>query len=200
MNNFKKFWAFLKEDSWPSMIVSLILLVLIIKLIFFPTLSFITSSPLPLVVIESCSLYHETDFDNWWEKQAAWYGSKNITKELFETFHYRNGLNKGDIIFVWGRTNYEIGDIIIFDPNSDSTARHPIIHRIVEENPIGTKGDHNPGQLVSNSHSNPQNIDETNIPEKNILGKATLRIPALGWIKLIFFEPFKPQRERWFCS
>jgi len=200
MNYLKKFWAFLKEDSWPSMVVSLVLLVILIKFIFFPSLSFITSSPLPLVVIESCSLYHETSFDNWWQKQAAWYESRGITKSQFREFQYKNGLNKGDIILVWGRTDYDMGDIIIFYPNSESTAKHPIIHRIVQKDPIGTKGDHNPGQLVSNSPSNPQNIDETNIPEEMILGKASLRIPALGWIKLIFFEPFKPPRERWFCS
>ena len=198
MNYIKRFWAFLKEDSWPSMTVSLILLVLIIKLMFFPLLSLLTSSPLPLVVIESCSLYHETDFDNWWESNSAWYESHEITKSDFSSYPYKNGLNKGDIIFVWGRADYKLGDIIIFQ-TPGSTAKHPIIHRIVSENPVGTKGDHNAGQLTESSIGNTNNIDETNIPRENIIGKAALRIPLLGWIKLLFFEPFREPNERGLC-
>ena len=199
MNYIKRFWAFLKEDSWPSMTVSLILLVLIIKLMFFPLLSLLTSSPLPLVVIESCSLYHETDFDNWWESNSAWYESHEITKSDFSSYPYKNGLNKGDIIFVWGRADYKLGDIIIFQ-TPGSTAKHPIIHRIVSENPVGTKGDHNAGQLTESSIGNTNNIDETNIPRENIIGKAALRIPLLGWIKLLFFEPFREPNERGLCK
>ncbi|MFH1425606.1 MAG: hypothetical protein ABIG28_02665 [archaeon] len=197
MNYIKRFGAFLKEDTWPSWIVSLILLVAIIKFIFFPALSFITSSPLPLVVIESCSLYHGASFDSWWNSNGVWYENKGITKSDFESFHYKNGLNKGDIIFVWGRTDYNIGDIIVFQPNPEATAPHPIIHRIIQENPFGTKGDHNFGQLTfANS---PQKIDETSIPEEKIFGKATFKVPLLGWIKLVFFEPFRESQERGFC-
>jgi len=181
------------------MTVSLILLVLIIKLMFFPLLSLLTSSPLPLVVIESCSLYHETDFDNWWESNSAWYESHEITKSDFSSYPYKNGLNKGDIIFVWGRADYKLGDIIIFQ-TPGSTAKHPIIHRIVSENPVGTKGDHNAGQLTESSIGNTNNIDETNIPRENIIGKAALRIPLLGWIKLLFFEPFREPNERGLCK
>jgi len=66
-----KFWKFLNEDSWQSWIVSLILIVLFIKLILFPGLSYLTGSSLPLVVVESCSMYHESNFDSWWDKNAA---------------------------------------------------------------------------------------------------------------------------------
>ena len=54
----KKFWAFLQEDSWQSWVVSLILIIIIIKFVFFPLLSFVTGTTLPLVVVESCSMYH----------------------------------------------------------------------------------------------------------------------------------------------
>jgi len=193
----KKSWDFLKEDSWHSMIVTLVLLVVLIKFIFFPLLSFVTGSPLPLVVIESCSLYHEADFEGWWGSNAAWYESKGITKEGFLDFPYRNGLNKGDIIFVWGRGEYNIGDIIIFEPNPESTAQHPIIHRIVSENPFGTKGDHNVEQLMANN--NEQHLDETNISDDQVNGKAVFRVPALGWVKLVFFEFSRSPGERGFC-
>jgi hypothetical protein len=197
-NFVSKFWRFLNEDSWQSGVVSLILIVVFIRFIFFPTLSFATGSQLPLVVIESCSLYHDSGFDKWWNENGEWYESRGISEAEFSEFHHRNGLNKGDIIFVWGRSDYEIGDIIIFQSNPESNAAHPIIHRIVAENPYGTKGDNNEQQLTSNN--NIQKIDETNIPRDFIIGKAAFRIPLIGWLKLIFFEPFRNEGERGFCA
>ena len=198
MEGLKKFWAFLKEDSWKSTGVTLILLVVLIKFILFPLLSFITGSALPLVVIESCSLYHEADFDGWWGSNGAWYEYRGINKEDFSEFPYKNGLNKGDIIFVWGRGDYGLGDIIIFTPNIEANSKYPIIHRVMTENPLGTKGDHNKGQLSLDN--NPRRIDETIILDSQVIGKSSLRIPLLGWVKLIFFEFSKEPEERGFCK
>jgi len=195
-----RFWKFLQEDSWQSWIVSLILLVVLIRFVFFPFLGFVTGSPLPLVVIESCSMYHNSRFDEWWNERSDWYEKNGLKKVDFREFPFRDGLNKGDIVLVWGRSGYKIGDVIIFEPNFDSSAPHPIIHRIVAENPYQTKGDNNFAQLVSGSPANPQNIDETNILEEQIVGKAVFRIPYLGWIKLIFFEPFRNGGDRGLCS
>ncbi len=181
----KKFWNFLKEDTWQSWIVSIVLIILFIKLIFFPVLSFITGSSLPLVVVESCSMYHESGFEEWWSKNAEWYIDKDISKSNFEAFSFKNGLNKGDIILVIGKENYEIGDVIIFN----APTKHPLIHRIIGKNPIETKGDHNTDQLSI----------EKNILEDSVLGKATLKIPLLGWIKLIFFEFFRPAGQKGLC-
>jgi len=64
-----------------------------------------------------------------------WYEENNITKEQFKEFSYKNGLNKGDIIFVWSRSEYKKGDVIIFEPNMDATAKYPIMHRLVTYNP-----------------------------------------------------------------
>jgi signal peptidase I len=182
-----RFWKFLNEDTWQSWLVSLILIVIVIKFIFFPTLSFLTQTPLPIVVVESCSMYHESSFDDWWEKNRGWYEDQGITKAGFEEFSFKNGLNKGDIIFVWGRGDYDLGDIIIFNTKEHN---RPIIHRIISQNPIETKGDHNPSQASF----------EKNIAQENILGKSVVRIPLVGWVKLIFFEPFQPESNRGFCS
>jgi len=188
MNYFKKAYDFLKEDSWQSWIVSLILIFIVIKWIFFPLLTLATGSPLPLVVVESCSMYHESDFNEWWSRNAVWYESRNISKTDFESFSFKSGLNKGDIILVLGKPQYIKGDIIIYN----SVTQYPIIHRIVSLNPTETKGDHNSDQL-------PYNM-EKNIPQENIIGKSVARIPYLGWIKLIFYEPLKSQEERGFCK
>ena len=181
----KRFWKFLQKDTWQSWLVSLILILIFIKFIFFPAFSLITGSPLPLVVVESCSMYHESSFDSWWESNSAWYDERNIEKSDFESFPFKNGLNKGDIILVFGYSKVKEGDIIIFK----STTTNPIIHRLVSQNPLETKGDHNTGQLSI----------ERDISDSAVLGKASARIPLIGWIKLIFFEPLRPKSQRGFC-
>lgn len=184
----KKFWDFLKEDSWQSWIISLILIFILIKWILFPTLTLITGSPLPLVVIESCSMYHSADFNEWWSNNAVWYESRNISKEQFLASSFSGGLDKGDIILVINKGNFKIGDVLIFN----SQTQYPIIHRMISSNPIETKGDHNSDQLQGNL--------EKNIQKENIIGKAYARIPLVGWLKLIFYEPLRPQSERGFCQ
>lgn len=181
----RRFWSFLREDSWPSLIVSLILIFIFIRLVFFPVVGFAFGAELPLVVVESCSMYHEQSFEGWWESNAPWYAEADITKEDFEQFPFKNGINKGDVIVVWGHDEPKLGDVIIFH----SSYTYPLIHRVVDLRPIGTKGDHNPTQLDA----------EENIARDAVVGKAVLRIPALGWIKLIFFEALKPSGQRGFC-
>jgi len=134
MNKFlevwKKFWKFLKKDSWQSWLVSLVIAFVLIKFVFFPLLSFITGSPLPLVVVESCSMYHSIDnFDNWWDSNSVWYEDRQISKEEFGSYKFKNGLNKGDIILVWGRTDYDVGDVLIFEAGQ----RFPLIQQQLKE-------------------------------------------------------------------
>ena len=195
----KRFWKFLNEDTWQSWLVSLVLLIVIIKFVFFPLLSFVTGSPLPLVVVESCSMYHQGNFDDWWFRYSAQYENFDIEKKQFESFPLKNGFTKGDIIFVWGRSAPKLGDVIIFTPNPGSTAVHPIIHRVVTTSPLGTKGDNgrtNPRQLDGN---NEQNLNEKNISQNQVVGKAAFKIPLLGWIKLVFFEFTRESEQRGFC-
>jgi signal peptidase I len=187
-NLLKRFWSFLKRDSWQSWVVSLIIAFVFIKFVFFPGLSFVTGTPLPLVVVESCSMYHSENFEGWWESNGAWYERKGIQKNEFEEFGFKSGLNKGDIVLVKGSDNYEVGEIIVFN----SVYRFPVIHRLVKEEPYGTKGDNgktNPGQLSQ----------EKEISEEQVLGKAVARIPGLGWLKLIFFEGTREREQRGFC-
>lgn len=182
----KKFWKYLKKDTLDAWLVSLILVFLVIKFIFFPALSFFTGTSLPLVVVESCSMYHGAEFNEWWKRNEAWYESRGINETEFEDFPFKNGMNKGDIVFVLGRENVKMGDVIIFE----SSFKHPLIHRTVKEDPIGTKGDNNFGQLD----------EERNIEKEQVLGKAAFRLPGLGWLKLIFFEGLRPTEQRGFCK
>ncbi len=166
-------WVWHSNSIW-SWIVALVIIYVFIKLIFFPGLSLITGSSLPLAGVESSSMDHQIikdenkifslcdksytkenkesidSFDEYWEICGNWYEQKEITKQQFLKFPLKNGFKKGDIIFVWGRFKPKIGDIIIFETNPESSAPRPIIHRIVDINEQGiiqTKGDHNAKQL-----------------------------------------------------
>jgi len=192
----KKIWRFLQEDSWQSWLVSIILIIVLVKFIFLPGLSSIFGTKLPMVVVESCSMYHGASFDEWWTANSNWYESHGITKTDFKSYTLKNGLNKGDIVFVWGRGDYNLGDIIIFNANS----KYPLIHRAVTENPLGTKGDNgktNREQLTKTN--NLEGIDETDIQKDSIQGKAVGKIPLLGWVKLVWYEPFRPSAQRGIC-
>lgn len=189
MDFINKFFNFLREDSWASLIVTLIIAVILIRVVLFPILSLITGTSLPLVIVESCSMYHpEGGFEKIFENDI--YEENGIFLEDSEEWVFRDGFSKGDIIFVVGAKNVEIGDVIIFEAG----AKYPLIHRVIAaDETYGTKGDNyltNPGQLAV----------EEEIYEEQIIGKALFRIPYLGWVKLIFFEFARPVNERGICS
>jgi len=199
MNELKRFWNFLwNDDSLLSWIVFIIIVFVLIKFILFPFMGLVTGTSLPLAIVESCSMYHGQNFDDWWKERGGWYGENGISKTEFEEFPLKNGFNKGDIFLVLGadKKDLEIGDTIIF---SGGSSGRPIIHRVVNLDPLQTKGDHNSVQFTGSN--NAEKIDETDIQESQIIGRATvIRVPLAGWVKLIFYEPFRPKGERGFCS
>ena len=184
----EKIWDFLHEDSWASFIASLIIAFILIKFVFFPGLSFLTGTSLPLVIVESCSMYHsEEGFEKIFESPV--YSDNGISLEDSSGWDFQDGLNKGDIIFVVGAENLEVGDVIIFDGG----ANHPLIHRLVSVGEVySTKGD--------NYKTNSKQLNaEKGIPKEAIIGKALFRIPVIGWAKLIFFEGSRQPNQRGLC-
>ena len=103
---------------------------------------------------------------------------------MAKSWPLKSGLEKGDIALVVGYRNSDpvIGDIIVFNAGQ----QHPIIHRVVDIQSVSgkkfffTKGDGNPDQL---------SLDKM-ISRENIIGKAIIKIPKLGWIKLLFVGIF----------
>jgi len=204
----KKSWRWIWDsDSFLSWIVALVLIFIIVKYIFFPSLSLITGTSLPLAGVESSSMDHQIveddygrltlcgeaysqtqkhsiNFDEYWQTCGEWYETRNITKDIFSEFTLKNGFRKGDIIIVWGRFEPKLGDIIIFKANAESSAPRPIIHRIIkiENGIIETKGDHNSDQLVATN--NIYQTDETSITKDQLMGKAVFKIPYLGYVKI----------------
>ena len=204
LNNLKKilrkFWHLLwKDDSFKGWVFSVIFLFVFIKFIFFPLLGLVTGTSLPLAIVESCSMYHKgnllSNFSAWFEGHESKYEPYKINKLDFQDFIFKNGFNKGDILFIV-RANPEKlkgGDIIIFNANQ----RNPIIHRIVsikEEDGkkiFSTFGDNNWQQLPF----------ENDITREQIVGKAVFKLaPYAGWIKLVFYDWQKPEGERGFCN
>jgi len=125
------------------------------------------------------------DLSGYWEECGSWYETNtNIDKNIFSKFSFKNGFNKGDIMFLVGRSaeSIETGDVIVFR----SQRSDPIIHRVVkktkESNTIyfQTKGDNNKESIKNTK------LDETKINENIIIGKAIIRVPLLGYIKIWF--------------
>ena len=188
MEAIKKIWKFLQEDSWPSFAVSLILAFVIIKFVFFPGLSFLTGTSLPLVIVESCSMYHHEDgFARTFESSV--YSDYEISIEDTAGWDFQNGFSKGDVIFVVGAKDVEVGDVIIFDGGR----QYPLIHRVVKaEDSYATKGDnYKTNSLQLNS--------EKNIAEDQLVGRALFKVPGIGWAKLIFFEIGRSPSDRGMC-
>ncbi|MBR9702071.1 signal peptidase I [Candidatus Pacearchaeota archaeon] len=194
------FWYFAwKDDSPQGWVVSIIIIFIFIKFIFFPVLSLVTGTSLPLAIVESCSMYHDgnvfSNFDGWWDKHESKYAPYIINDLDFRDFAFKNGFNKGDILFIVGAKpeKLEVGDVIIFNAGRNN----PIIHRIrTIENTEGkytfsTIGDNNNGQLSI----------EKEISSEQLVGKALpIRLPYIGWLKLAFYEPSRPVSEKGFCD
>ena len=189
----KKVWWFIWEsDSIWSWIVNIILAFILIKFVVYPGLGFALSTTHPIVAVVSGSMQHDGSFDTWWQSnaqcnkeqctQAEHYLQYNITKDEFKSFKFKNGFNKGDIMVLYGSNpkNINVGDVIVFQ----SKRPDPIIHRVVKKWEIDgkvyfkTKGDHNTDSIESAS------LDETNTPQNHVIGKAVVKIPYLGWIKI----------------
>jgi len=189
----RRIWHFIwEDDSWLSWIVNIVLAFVIIKFLVYPGLGFALSTSHPIVAVVSGSMEHDGSFDDWWSAgavcgakactQGEFYEGVGISKEGFSEFDFRNGFNVGDIMVLHGKDpgDVQVGDVIVFQANRAD----PIIHRVIKitENEgtytFTTKGDHNPTTLQF----------EKNIKEEAIIGNAVLKIPMLGYVKILFVK------------
>ncbi len=199
----KRLWRFLWEDnSILSWVVNVILAFVIIKFVVYPLLGFLLFTSNPIVAVVSCSMEHSAtdcgrgggyricgaqfekrtnlDFDDYWNSCGKWYDEKNISKSAFSAYPLSKGFNKGDLIILKGKKPSELktGDVIVFKGDE----KDPVIHRIVSTGSEGggyafsTKGDNNDNQLSY----------EKSIRPNLIIGKAVIKIPYLGNVKILF--------------
>ncbi|MEM5778553.1 MAG: hypothetical protein QXD43_01690 [Candidatus Aenigmatarchaeota archaeon] len=191
----KKEWDKITE-GWFGNIIYLFL-GFVIAYSFNQLLSIVLNTDTPVVAVFSCSMAHNTynnwycglsanevcgknvnnydtaNFNDYWELCGDWYEDKGIPKEEFESFIFSDGLEVGDMIIVFNDGNYKVGDILIY---STDLRKYPIIHRIyaIEDKIILTKGDNN---------ASPDSFSK-----KTLHGKAIIKIPLLGWVKILFTQ------------
>ena len=184
-----KLWYFIWHDnSLASWIVNIILAYIIIKFIIYPGLGLFFGTHFPIVAVVSNSMEHHMSLDEWWIKNEDYYLALNITRADFENYPFNNGFNRGDIMFLIGKKpeDISIGDVIVFQ----SKKPYPIIHRVIKKEEKGmwlfqTKGDNNKAQIRDSE------LDETRVLEKQLLGRAVLRVPWLGYVKIWFVDLMK---------
>jgi signal peptidase I len=199
----KRFWHFFwEEDTLLSWGINIVVAFILIKWVIYPGLGLILATDYPIVAVVSPSMEHQgMDFDSWWDSNHAWYENYNISKEDFRDFSFHNGFNKGDIMVLYGIDGVEVGEVIVFWGGK----KEPIIHRAVKEWDIygeahfQTKGDNNKESLqlyqsasgarvAKGTEGAIKVIDETDIVKEDLVGRAILRIPYLGYIKIWFVD------------
>ncbi|MFA6460692.1 MAG: signal peptidase I [Candidatus Woesearchaeota archaeon] len=197
----KRAWHFFwEEDSVWSWLANILVAFIIIKFVVYPLLGLVLGTGFPLVAVVSESMEHglhddilcgqvfdqfPESFDNYWATCGNWYEQNGITKEQFKQFPLRNGFDKGDVIILWRANSHNIhlGDVLVFQGGKPQ----PIIHRVVKiwqedgSYYYQTKGDHNSGSITGPS-------GETNIGINRTYGKGLLRIPYLGWVKILVVD------------
>lgn len=179
----KRIWYFLwKDDSLSSWAVSLVVLVLFVKFIFYPGLGLIFGTGFPVVAVLSESMEHNDFFDEWWAENHDWYTKKDFTECMFRDYRFHNGFNKGDIIILFGvdSESIKLGDVVVYD---DYVNKYPIIHRVTDIT-INITENGKSYKYQTKGDSNFRKPDLLYVKENQILGRAFLRLPLLGWVKI----------------
>ncbi len=201
----KRCWRFFwHEDSMWSWLANVIVAFMVIRWAVYPLLGLLLGTSFPIVAVVSESMEHglhngvlcgeqaaefQESFDNYWQVCGSWYGQRNISKAQFREFPFPNGFNKGDVIILWRahQQNLKVGDILIFQGHRPQ----PIIHRVVKvgqkngKQQYQTKGDHNSDSIQGD-------FGETQIEDERIYGKGVIRVPYLGWLKILFVDAVRP--------
>lgn len=193
----RKTWRFIWHDNsiW-SWLANIALAFVLIKFVVFPGLGWLLDTSHPLVAVISESMEHDLPFDRWWGEQEGIFAQFGISRQMFLEFDYPSGFNKGDIMVLRGADAGEIavGDVIVF---TDGISE-PFIHRVVQVSygPVyRTKGDHNPISIVDYRNAAGERVpkgtlgairllDETDIRQEQVIGKAAFRVPFFGYLKV----------------
>ena len=177
----KQIWHFIwEDDSLLSWVVNAVLAFIIVKWIIYPLLAVILGTSYPIVAVVSNSMEHTITYETWLSENKEFYSTYNFKEEDMRSWKMKKGFNKGDIIILKSAKSLEKGDIAVYKISAYS---QPIIHRVVNitDSSIVTKGDN--VKIVQSF--------EQNVPKKNIVGKAWIKIPYLGWIKIKAVELYQ---------
>ena len=170
----KDFWKFIwEDDSLLSWVVNIILAFVLVKYLIYPLLGLMLGTQYPIVAVVSNSMEHQDNLQTWIQENKEFYANYNFTEQDLNSWNFKHGFNKGDIMILFSAKKLKKGQIAVY---TTGLYKQPIIHRVVDmqDNYITTKGDN---VVYVQSF-------EKQISKENILGKAIIRIPYLGWIKI----------------
>lgn len=217
--NIKKAWNWTwNSDSALSWLVALVIIFVMVKFVFFPLLSLVMGTSLPLAGVESSSMDHQMvkvclSYDNYGKCSSSTYeicGKLSDNKEHLNFNEYWNtcgnwyeekGITK-DIFSKFNMKNgFSKGDIIVvwgrFTPKiGDIIIFKPNSDSNAPRPIIHRIVDINGIIQTKGDHNQKQLVpdnniyktDETKISENQIIGKAIFKIPYLGWIKIWISE------------
>ena len=134
----KRFWRYLwYDDSIGSYILNFAVAFVLIKFIIFPALGFVLNNDYPVVAIVSGSMEHKIvdnrvcdryivdqesknlEISEWWDYCGDYYVQNyNMSLDEFREFEYKNGLNIGDVMVLYGKdpSKIEVGEVLVFVP------------------------------------------------------------------------------------
>ncbi len=136
-----------------------------LRLIF----GFVLGSRYPFVAVMSASMTHDDSAPN---NYYLWMAKHGFTAQDIADMPFPNGFNKGDALILAGTKHVAVGDVVLY---INPELGYPIIHRVVNITDDGyvIKGDRNPAQ------------DPWVVKQEWLKGRAILRIPLLGWIRVV---------------
>src|SRR3989338_1008840 len=145
--------------------VAEIILAFFVAWLGYQALALVAGTNLPVVAVVSDSMYHNSEFNDWWTSKANQYSQLDISENQFLDFPFRNGLSRGDLLLVVNQPS-KTGDVIIYDRGNQFT----IVHRLVKSTngEYVTRGDNN---LASDQP----------IAKNQIKGKVVFAVPLLGY-------------------
>lgn len=163
-----------KKKKSPYRNAAEIVIAFLFAWFFYQGLAFALGTPLPVVSVVSDSMFHGTDFERWWLSSNDYYLSKDISKQDFLSFPFANGLSQGDMLVIIKPDDIKLGDVVIYQRGD---ARYTIIHRVIAVTGEGyfIKGDNNAKE------------DPGVVKKEQILGKAVIAAPLLGYPRLALF-------------
>ncbi len=179
----KKFlYITFKEESLEGYILFFLFMIFLFRFVIPPISEVLLGTDMPIYVIVTPSMEHK-DPEKIRVTFYKYFEDRNIS---VENFPFKDGLNRGDVVFVVGRDPREIrvGDVVVFKPKGSNSV---LLHRVVWKNCddkcyFTMKGDANPFSL------NFKHLSEVNVSEDRIKGVVVFRIPYIGYPKVILVE------------
>ncbi len=166
----KKFWKFYwEDDSIISYIFFIIVTYIFLKYIALPAFLFVFGLS-DVVSVMTTSMVHGSNTEKYF---YDYYKDLNFSRNEINDFPFSKGLYEGDALIIKEYDDFEVGDVIVF---YSEDLNRKIIHRVIDTNPLTTKGD-------NNRESYPFDKNVT-----NIIGRPIIKIPYIGYPRWLLYN------------